>query len=585
MKPKSFIVLFSALAVFGIIMSACAPAATAAPAAPAAPAAVATTAPAAPAATATSVPPTPTPRPPYDPASFTGDVVGDCKNGQILKEIAAVDSLTVKFSLCQPEPAFREKVAFSAFSIQPKAYLEKAIVDHSILEKPVGTGPYMLDSWKRGESVTFKRFDGYWGDKAKTSTLVFRWSKEGAARLLELQSGTVDGIDNPSPDDFTKIAADSSLKLYPREANNVLYFGMTNTFAPFDKKEVRQAIAMGIDRDRIVKNFYPAGSTVADYFTPCSIVNACVGNKWYSFDAAAAKALLAKAGYPDGFKTHIYIRDVVRSYMPDPQVIATELQAQLKANLNIDADIVVLESGKMVTDSQNGALSGIHLLGWNGDYPHISDWLNYFFTESNNEWGKPYPDIYKPLDTGASMADPKKAESYYLAANNAIKDEVPMIPVVHGGSATVFKADVVGAHASPLGDEYFAVMKPGNRDTFVWMQNAEPLSLYCNDETDGESIRACNQVLESLLSFEVGGTAVKPGLATSCDPNADLTVWTCHLRPNVKFHDGSTLTANDVVMSWQVAWDYNHPLHIGNTGAFEYFTTLWGNLLNAPPAS
>ena len=64
--------------------------------------------------------------------------------------------------------------------------------------------------------------------------------------MLELQSGTVDGIDNPSPDDFTKIAADSSLKLYPREANNVLYFGMTNTFAPFDKKEVRQAIAMGI---------------------------------------------------------------------------------------------------------------------------------------------------------------------------------------------------------------------------------------------------------------------------------------------------------------------------------------------------
>jgi ABC-type transport system substrate-binding protein len=82
----------------------------------------------------------------------------------------------------------------------------------------------------------------------------------------------------------------------------------------------------------------------------------------------------------------------------------------------------------------------------------------------------------------------------------------------------------------------------------------------------------------------VGGTEVLPGLATSCDPNEDLTVWTCNLREGVKFHDGSTLDANDVVMSWIVQWDASNPLHIGNTGSFEYFSTLWGNLLNLPPA-
>jgi len=50
-------------------------------------------------------------------------------------------------------------------------------------------------------------------------------------------------------------------------------------------------------------------------------------------------------------------------------------------------------------------------------------------------------------------------------------------------------------------------MDPGGRDTFVWMQNAEPISLYCNDETDGESLRACEQTLESLLSYEIGKSA------------------------------------------------------------------------------
>ena len=86
-----------------------------------------------------------------------------------------------------------------------------------------------------------------------------------------------------------------------------------------------------------------------------------------------------------------------------------------------------------------------------------------------------------------------------------------MVPVAHGGSATAFKADVDGAHSSPLGNENFAVMNPADRKQFVWMQNAEPISLYCADETDGESLRACEQVKESLLAFEVGGTAVAAG--------------------------------------------------------------------------
>ena len=62
-------------------------------------------------------------------------------------------------------------------------------------------------------------------------------------------------------------------------------------------------------------------------------------------------------------------------------------------------------------------------------------------------------------------------------------------------------------------------MKAGDRDTLVWMQNAEPLSLYCGDETDGESLRACEQINESLYAYEVGGTAAEPALATECVPS------------------------------------------------------------------
>jgi ABC-type transport system substrate-binding protein len=441
-----------------------------------------------------------------------------------------------------------------------------------------------VDSWNRGDSIVFKRYDDYWGEKAKVGTLVFKWASEGAARLLELQSGTVDGIDNPTPDDFAVIKADPNLQVKDREALNVFYVGMTNTFPPFDNVTVRQAVAMAIDQQRIVDTFYPAGSTAAEYFTPCAIPNACVGDPWYTFDPVAAKALLAEAGFPDGFKTNLFYRDVVRGYLPQVTNVATDIQAQLKENLNIDAEITVMESGAFIDASSQGQLEGFHLLGWGADYPHVTNFLDYHFGASQKQFGTAYASIYDNLVKGAAIADPAEAEQYYIAANNAIKAEVPMVPIAHGGSATAFRADVEGGHASPLTNEYFGVVKPGDRDTFVWMQNAEPISMYCADETDGESLRACEQVVESLYSYEVGGTAVQPALAEVCEANADLTVWTCTLRQGVKFHDGSTLDANDVAMSWIVGWDAANPLHIGNTGSFEYFATLWGALLNAPPA-
>ena len=144
---------------------------------------------------------------------------------------------------------------------------------------------------------------------------------------------------------------------------------------------------------------------------------------------------------------------------------------------------------------------------------------------------------------------------------------------------------MTGAHSSPLSNETFSVMQAADRDTLVWMQNAEPLSLYCGDESDGETLRACEQIKESLYAYEVAGTEPIPALATECTPSDDLMTWTCTLRDGVKFHDGADLDANDVVLSYAVQWDAEHELHVGRSGAFEYFPGLWGGFLNPPPPS
>ena len=222
------------------------------------------------------------------------------------KKITATDAQTVVFDLCNPDVAFLSKIAFSAFAVNDTAWLE-AKVDPSkpdnqaIVSEVNGTGPYKLSAWNRGTNITMTRNDAYWGDKAKAETLIFQWSTEATTRLNDLRSGVVDGIDNLGGTDFAAVEGDTSLQLKPREGLNVMYFGFNNTFAPFDNEKVRQAIAMGIDRQRLVDDFMPPGSEVASHFTPCAIPNACVGDSWYEFDPAAAKALLAEAGFPEGF--------------------------------------------------------------------------------------------------------------------------------------------------------------------------------------------------------------------------------------------------------------------------------------------
>ena len=329
----------------------------------------------------------------------------DCKYGGELKSIEAVDDNTVKFTLCASGRGFpvEGRLLGLCRSILRSSSRTTGGGGAALVENPIGTGPYMLDQWVKGDSIILKANPNYWGTKPPAETLVFKWNKEGAARLLDLQAGTVDGIDNPTPDDFDKIAGrQRRLQLLPREALNIFYVGFNNTKKPFDNEKVRQAIAMGIDRQRIVDNFYPKGSVVADYFTPCAIPGGCEGDPWYKFDPAAAKKLLADAGFPDGFDTDLSYRDVVRSYLPEPALVAQDIQAQLKQNLNINVKLNVMESTAFLDAAQAGQI-GLHLLGWGADYPDQTNFLDYHFGKgASKQFGTGYPDIWDVLDKAAS---------------------------------------------------------------------------------------------------------------------------------------------------------------------------------------
>jgi ABC-type transport system substrate-binding protein len=505
-----------------------------------------------------------------------------CDYGGSILSIAALDASTVQFQLCGPDGAFPQKVAFSSVGIQP---LEHLIATggggDALVRNPVGTGPFRLDNWNLGTEIVLSRFDEYWGEPAGEATAIVRWLSEAAARLVELQAGTADGIDNPGPGDFEVIANDPNLELLERPGLNIFYIGMNRDIAPFDNLNVRLAIAHAIDKSRIVDNFYPPGSSVANQFLPQDIFGWTEGFEDNAYDPELARQLLADSGLELPIEVTLNYRDVVRGYLPQPGVVAQDIQAQL-ADVGINVNIEVMESGSFLDASDAGDL-GFYLLGWGADYPDATNFLDVHFGQgATAQFGEKYQELIDLLNQAAAESDPAVRLAQYAEANALIRDNAIMVPIAHGGSGVAWKASLEGTNVSPLGNETLATVVDPDDDNVVFIQNGEPPGLYCADETDGEALRVCEQITEPLLAYEVGGTAVIPSLAESWEISEDGLTWTFTLRDGVLFHDGSTLDANDVVMTYAVQWDAAHPLHVGRDGSFSYWTYLFRAFLNPP---
>ncbi len=556
MKRHFQVTLATCIIILSVVLSACQAAATTAP----------------------TTPPQPT------AAAFTPQKLAapDCNYGGLLKSIEAPDPNTFIITTCKPDPAVPAQAAFATFEILPKAVLDATGGDSAkIGAAPIGTGPYIMKEWVKGDHITFTANPNWWGGTPSIKTLIFKWSAQSAQRLLELQSGNVDAIELVGPNDMTTISGDKNLSLVPIVALNTLYIGMNVNKPPFDNEQVRQAIAMAIDKQRIVKNFFPEGSTVADQFLyPGLKPGYTDGLAGVTYDPAKAKQMLTDAKFDFNQELPYSFRTNARGYAPVPEQIAQDVQAQL-AQIGVKVKLDVQESGTFIGNSGLGNLTFFQL-GWGEDYPDATDWFDYHFGAASKTFGTPFPDIVAAIQAGATTADPVARQTAYDTVNKLLLQHVPMVPVAHGGQADAFKASVKNVVVS-IYNQNFPFMQTDSGQ-LVWLQTGEPISLWCGDETDGETINACMVLNEPLLKFKYGTTQTEPALATSYDTNADATQYTFHLRQGVKWSDGSAFTSADVFATYAALWDAKNPNHKGNTGVFEYFGG-WMGLLNPPPAA
>ena len=511
-----------------------------------------------------------------DPASCAVDEAGRVRPA--LARIESTDQATVVFTLCAPDPAFIQKLAVGSFVVNDSGWLTSAIASDTLVSTMNGTGPFKLLEWERGVQIVMERNDAYWSSLASVKGLVFQWQPEASARLLQLRAGTVDGIDNVGTSEIAAVEGDSALTLVPRSGFNTFYLNFNNTVAPFDDPRVRTAIALGIDSARIVNTFYPEGSKVATHVPTCLIRFSCEGPTWHTRDVDRAKALLAEAGFPNGLKTSLALRETPRAYLPDPMGVATDIQDQLK-EIGVDITLEIKDPGTYIDQLLSGQLGGISISASLPDYPEAWNAIALDFgSESGPEHGDQYPELVRAIDNALFSANDSQRATAFAEVNRLLRELVPVIPIANGASAAAVRADVSGLTTSPVVMEDFSTVVPGDRDSFVWLQGGEPAGIYCMDEEDRDTVRICRQVMDGLFAYEPGGTDPIPSLATGCTVSGGGLVYTCSLRSDVRFHNGARLDASDVLDSFAAAWDCAHPLHVGRANIFQRWGWIMGTL-------
>lgn len=338
-----------------------------------------------------------------------------------------LDTHKVRIRLKRVFPAAIEYVAM-VLPIWPQATRERMGAE-AYARAPVGAGPYRVARDESGARLILERYDGYYADSPKGRPAIARilidQVPDVRAELDALQSGRADWIWNFPGESYEAIARNPNLQALRAESMRIGYLtldaaGRTGRDNPLTLQKVRQAISHAIDRQAFVRTIVLGGSRALD--TPCFPTQfGCDATSAvrYEYNPAKAKALLAEAGYPDGFDT-----ELVTYALPQwSAAVAGYLKAVgIHARLN---QLPVATAVRLTLDGD----SPISQAAW-GSYSinDVSAILPQFFTGGGNDYAR-NPDLAALIDQGGASINPNERRRFYGQAIRLITEQAYMVPL------------------------------------------------------------------------------------------------------------------------------------------------------------
>ncbi|MFB5267070.1 ABC transporter substrate-binding protein [Paenibacillus enshidis] len=403
---------------------------------------------------------------PNSPYKFEGDsfdyydsMFGSPDN-RVIKEVKAVDDLTVQFTLNAPQAPFLQNIAMTSFSIgSPKAIEEKK---ENFKSEPVGTGPFKFVEWKRNDSITLEKNPDYWQEGLpKLDKVIIRSIPDNTARFNALQNKEIDIMEDLNADDLAVLESNPELQKIERPSFNVAYIGFNVKKKPFDNPLVRQALNHAVNKQALVDAFFGGSAIPAKNPMPPTLWGYNDGIQDYEYDLEKAKSLLAEAGYPNGLPEEVtfYAMPVSRPYMPDGKKVAEAIQADFE-KIGVKVNIQSPEWATYLDDLKAGEKDDMYMLGWTGDN---GDPDNFIYTlldkdtiPGNNRSFYVNEELHKVLVGAQQETDQDKRAALYEQAQEIIKKDAPWIPLVHTTPLLAARADLKGYTPSPTGTEPYA---------------------------------------------------------------------------------------------------------------------------------
>jgi len=229
----------------------------------------------------------------------------------IAESVEKVDDYTVKMTTPDVNPFFLNEMAINWVMIPPKYYAE--VGPAGFAEHPVGTGPFMLEEWVKGDHVTVKANPNYWREGYPlVERVIFKPIPESATRLAAIRTGEADIATRLSSEEALSLMGEPGVQIIKTPLDRVQYIGFNNMSTgqgtPIMDRNVRLAINYAIDREAIVASLFDnAAVALSNLFSTNN--PGYNPDEVFSYDPEKARQLLAEAGYPNGFETGLACPD------------------------------------------------------------------------------------------------------------------------------------------------------------------------------------------------------------------------------------------------------------------------------------
>ena len=307
-----------------------------------------------------------------------------------------------------------------------------------------GSGPLKLREWRANEVVALERNDNYWGEKSKMARVLYRHVKEASSQRLQLEKGDIDIARNLSPEDLAALASNKSIKTTSTPKGTVYYIGMNLKNPNLAKPEVREAMKWLMDYaaigDTLIKNI----GMVHQNFMAVGLLGASKEMP-YKLDVDKAKALLTKAGLPNGFKLTIDMRTT------QPVQGITEAFQQTAKRAGVDIEILPGD-GKQTLTKYRARTHDMYIGQWGADYwdPHTNATFVQNPNNADDAQSKPLawrnawatPELTKKADAAVLERDAGKRKVMYEEMQAEFRKTSPFIMLFQQLEVAAMRSDV-----------------------------------------------------------------------------------------------------------------------------------------------